>query len=370
VFSVTDTDQSVIEGLDFILNLLDYQICQWPRTISTKVTQGKQLVVNSRAEAIARFKQANSLDCRISAYPYCRTNNNALPANFIMIDLDGCNFGYDDYALETALRQTLSKVKRLLQYKPTVIWSGNGYHIYIPIDVPIALENIAELSNIDQVSTRFIRFAERYLSDGKSDIAHNNSVSINNCMLRIPGSTNSNLKLKFNSNSKSQATRSLVKVVRKYDECSRPPNINLLIGSFYGYLTQDQIDESRYRNAVAVTIQNNGVTNNGNDNKPIYEWIEKLLHTPISDCRKRCMWKILAPYLINTRKLAYDQAFVIMAGWLQDCNKLHRLDFNAKLKIKDNLNSAIKTGYFPTGLYKLNLADQQLYNLLQNHGVL
>ena len=67
-----------------------------------------------------------------------------------MIDLDVCNFDYDDEMLASVLRQTLSKVKRVLQYKPTVIWSGNGYHIYIPIDVPaVQLENIKSLSNID-----------------------------------------------------------------------------------------------------------------------------------------------------------------------------------------------------------------------------
>jgi hypothetical protein len=59
-----------------------------------------------------------------------------------------------------------------------------------------------------------------------------------------------------------------------------------------------------------------------------------------------------------------------MANWLQECNKLHRLDFNANLKIKNNLNSALKTGYFPTGLYKLNSADPQFCNFLQEYGVI
>lgn len=82
------------------------------------------------------------------------------------------------------------------------------------------------------------------------------------------------------------------------------------------------------------------------------------------------MWKILAPYLINTRKLSYDESFVIMANWLDKCDKLHRLNFNSSLKIKENLNSAIKTGYFPTGLNKLILADKELYNFLRKHGAI
>lgn len=251
-------DNTVAEGFDFLLSHLDHQISLWPRAISTTTTQAKQLVVNSREEAIARFKQANYYDCRISAYPYCRSDNCKrnvlLPPDFIMIDLDVCNFDYDDEMLASVLRQTLSKVKRVLQYKPTVIWSGNGYHIYIPIDVHVVLENIKELSNVDQVSTKFIRFAEHYLSNSKSDPAHNNSVSVNNCMLRIPGSINSNLKLKLTcsgDNNHHHCQRSLVKIVKRCSQVSRP-HINLLVGSFYAHLTQEQINESRYRKVITI----------------------------------------------------------------------------------------------------------------------
>src|ERR687886_2238921 len=40
----------------------------WPRTISTKATEGKQILVYNKEEALARFKQSNYLDCRINAY--------------------------------------------------------------------------------------------------------------------------------------------------------------------------------------------------------------------------------------------------------------------------------------------------------------
>lgn len=110
-----------------------------------------------------------------------------------MIDLDRRNFDYDEEILTSALRQTLRKIKQALaSYMPTVIWSGNGYHIYIPIEAAV-LENIKEFSNVHEVSTGFVRFAERYLSNGKSDPAHNTNVSLHNCLLRIPGSINSNL---------------------------------------------------------------------------------------------------------------------------------------------------------------------------------
>ena len=60
---------AVEQGLDFILEHFEFQYFIWPRTISTKTTQGRQILVYSKEEAFARFKQANFLDCRISAYP-------------------------------------------------------------------------------------------------------------------------------------------------------------------------------------------------------------------------------------------------------------------------------------------------------------
>lgn len=39
---------------------------------------------------------------------------------------------------------------------------------------------------------RFMRFEEQILTDGKADQNHSNNVSFDNCMLRIPGSLNSN----------------------------------------------------------------------------------------------------------------------------------------------------------------------------------
>jgi hypothetical protein len=154
-------EAAVKEGLHYILSHFEHHMQLWSRTISTKTTEGRQLVVYSKQEAITRFKQANFMDCRISAYPYWRpsiTSNfvgikNTIAPNFIMIDLDLINFELCDKVLLHMLRQTLRKIKEILQLcRPTVIWSGNGYHIYIPIDAPV-LENMKEFSGVEQVST-------------------------------------------------------------------------------------------------------------------------------------------------------------------------------------------------------------------------
>jgi hypothetical protein len=51
----------------------------------------------------------------------------------------------------------------------------------------------------------------------------------------------------------------------------------------------------------------------------IIAWIEKLLQTPIDDYRKNAVSLILAPYLINIKKLSYDHALNIINSWLRKC---------------------------------------------------
>jgi hypothetical protein len=48
-----------VSGLDFILGNFAHQMRLRPRTISTKTTEGRQIITYSKEEAIARFKQAN-----------------------------------------------------------------------------------------------------------------------------------------------------------------------------------------------------------------------------------------------------------------------------------------------------------------------
>ena len=201
------TDSNIRKGLNYILGHFVFQpryLFIFPRTISTKTTEGRQIMVDSRQEALARFAQANFVDCRISAYPPDATVNPSglecfqglritTPRNLIVIiDLDRSTFR-SERALQLALTRTLQKIWSKLEVKPTVLWSGNGYHIYLVLDSQVNLENVKQFVelNLDQVSVKFLRFAEYFLSDGKSDKAHNTTVSFNNCMMRIPGSINS-----------------------------------------------------------------------------------------------------------------------------------------------------------------------------------
>src|SRR5687768_9237998 len=129
VLTISKTRQEQEDGLDFILSHFEEPI--WPRTISTYATQGRQTEVFNKEEALAKFSQANWLDCRISAFPsytnYKGLNRQA--PNFIFIDLDKSNFKTERSQI-LALNTTLKNIRERLDGNPAVIWSGNGYHIY------------------------------------------------------------------------------------------------------------------------------------------------------------------------------------------------------------------------------------------------
>jgi hypothetical protein len=345
-------EQSSIKGLEYILS--HFQCPVWPRTISTKTTE-IQVIVNNKEQALAYFKAAGYFDCRISAFPYWRPSfvskfagiKNAIAPNLIMIDNDIENFDFDKEELVRSQRKTLRKINQLLGLRPSVIASGNGYHIYIPINAPIILENIKEFSTIEQVSTKFIRFAEWYLSSAKSDPVHNSTVSLNNCMLRIPGT--------YNSKSNTQ-----VRIIKKWD--GKRPDISLLIGSFCAYIKDKELSQQKL-----IGLQRH-VSSKGNNN---IVWIEKLLQTPIEDNRKYCVWRILGPYLLNVKRLSYDDAFYTLLEWLNKCSEQkRRLDFYPKSKIKDGLKGAANKGYFPIRLEKLKTERNDFYGLLKDNGVI
>lgn len=242
-------DKSVAEGLDFILSHFKEPI--WPRTISTKATSGRQVPVCSKQEALARYKAANFLDCRISAYPHNYSTESfgrkRETIDLVMIDLDQSTFK-SRQSLDRAKSKTLKKIKETFGtgFEPTVIWSGNGYHIYIPIESRYVLEDRPEFTKLnEEPSKQFLRFAEWYLSDGKADSNHYKNVSLGNCMLRIPGSHNSKCVAKHNNNNVADfSTR--VRVIKHWDGKIRAP-IYLLIGSFLAYLVDQNQKETRQR---------------------------------------------------------------------------------------------------------------------------
>jgi hypothetical protein len=114
--------------------------------------------------------------------------------NIIFIDIDLIPF-IKDYQkdlekLRNALNKVLKNIElRLDRFKPTVLWTGNGYHIYITVDTR-PLELIVELNQLSKnPSEQFLRFLEMILGDNRNDSNHN--ASFKSCILRIPYTFNS-----------------------------------------------------------------------------------------------------------------------------------------------------------------------------------
>ena len=119
----------------------------------------------------------------------------------------------------------------------TVIWSGNGYHVYLPIRAFI-LESEGIFAEFKDPSKKFLRFSEKMLANNKADPCHSNSLSFKNCMLRVPGSHNWEC---VNRNNNSSGPLTEVKIVQKWNGIknsshgidSRDPTLNNSRNTFY-----------------------------------------------------------------------------------------------------------------------------------------
>jgi hypothetical protein len=339
-------------GIDFILNHLKEPL--FPRTISTYTSEGKQFEVFSKEEMIKAFEQSDFLDCRVNAYPsyteYKGINRQA--PNFIFIDLDKYSFE-TERTHRLALTNTLRNIKeKLSEAYPTVLWSGNGYHIYQPIEAfVLEEEEIFSSNEFDEPSKAFLRFAEQYLSNNKSDPSHN--PSFKSCMIRIPGSFNFKCILKGEDPE--------VRIIQRWD--GHRPKINLLLGTFHAYLVDQKkkIRELQIQNEIK---QRYLTKNTDLPARTLIPWIELLLETPIEDYRKNAVSLILGPYLINIRKLSNDDAFNIIKDWLNRCDSIKRLDSNFNYRIKYALENSIKNGYLPMKFETLKEKNRALYDRL------
>jgi hypothetical protein len=238
---------------------------------------------------------------------------------------------------------------------PTVLWTGNGYHIYQPIEGIVFEEHkifydfLPYVDNNRDLTTEFLRFAEKFFTNGKSDPKH--LPSIKSCLIRVPGTINPKNDGK------------VVKMIQKWD--SERPAIQWINHDFRDYLIQKRIDKIKQRekeNKRKVAFNNPERQNNK------IKWIEDLLQTPIEDFRKQCLWRILIPYLVNIKKLKKEDAFVLLKDWLQKCDGLRKLDFNSHVYLNTNLRNVKK--YLPPSKEKLKNEYTELYHLLRTKNII
>ena len=191
------------DNIDFILSHFDKQHELFPRTIMTSKSGGQVVIeyeseVESSKDKIFRFfMEANFIDCRFNAFPYNTEHTvdldvkNKTAATFIMIDLDLKDFNNSKEKLDLQLKRTINKFSTQFEGKaqPTILWTGNGYHIYQPINglvfekFTIFYDFLQYLDGRD-LTTEFLRFSEDYFTNNKADPQHSPSVRF--CLIRVP----------------------------------------------------------------------------------------------------------------------------------------------------------------------------------------
>ncbi|MGB8935590.1 MAG: hypothetical protein WCC17_10855 [Candidatus Nitrosopolaris sp.] len=392
-----DVDKNSIEyGLDVVLSHLEKPLDRFPWRIMTFLTvkqERYQVQVNNREEAIALFKQSNLLDCRISAYPFPVPELNGINGqipNFFLSDLDRKNFKTDKL-LKQALQRTLQNFdSKLKGAKPTVIFTGGGYHLLQPLDADIVLETLDIFKEFIRFepSRRLMQYAEMLITDGKADPVHNNTVAFSNCMIRIPNSYNSKYVQKDSNGEIILTPQSRVRIeqlsngiISKEDPRWYKPNIRYLLEGLWESLIQERNNEISKgfldeKKRILFEIKH---PYDVSPPKPHYpnriDWIERLLENPLGDFRKYCITFFLVPYFINVKTLSDLDSLDRTETWLEKCRSVQRLNFNVKPRVKYGIKiirAIQRTGHFikPKPLHKLKVEIPELYALLQKQRVI
>jgi hypothetical protein len=162
----------ISDNVDFILSHFQGPI--FPRKIMTKGL-GYQKEVFSKQEVLNYFETSNYEDCRINAYPSFTNYHgiNRVAPSFVMIDIDLRDFDNSREKLDNGLNKILRKISTSMYGYPTVLWTGNGYHIYQPVSGFILEEEEVFAKFIDpngkDLTTKLIQFAEDFLTNKKGD---------------------------------------------------------------------------------------------------------------------------------------------------------------------------------------------------------
>jgi len=229
-YHINKNKKEIEIGLDFNLSHFEQPLI-FPRTIMTKKL-GYQRIVYSIERALEHFIESDFVDCRINAFPSLKEGATWIP-ELLFIDLDLSDFN-NKKSLQIILNKTLKNIREKLDNNahPTVLWSGNGNHVILPVYCPIELERIQEFKEFHNPSEKFLRFAKDNLSNNKAD--KSNNPSFRACLLRIPNSFNSKCLAKGESFENSK-----VKIIQEWNR--NRPSIKYLLSDFRRYLITQKI---------------------------------------------------------------------------------------------------------------------------------
>lgn len=99
-----------------------------------------------------------------------------------------------------------------------------------------------------------------------------------------------------------------------------------------------------------------------------YEWIERLLQHPIADGRHRVLWHVLAPYLVNVRRLDPQEAESVLRDYFDRCGALKPLQPSRSQflrEIRNYIRTAEKDGYPPWRLETIERKDPELFAIVK-----
>ena len=289
----------------------------FPRTISTKKLRNAQVTVFSIDEIIRYFEQSEWLDCRVSLFG--KEEIRQIRPNAIFIDLDD----------KDSLEFVKIRIRELIGGIPLVISTGNGYAVIQPIQMKSMIGiGVGNLSDYE-VSTKFLKFSKRYLTNDKADPCNN--PSLKNCMIRVPYTINSK-----NSN------------IVEFKESWNYHRVSVRNIPFKNHIEQES--KQNITKSHANTI----------DPKK-FQWIEKLLKRKIDDHRNFLLFDVCR-YLINIKKLSLDQATNLAYNWL-DSSKYSRS------RVLNEMRRALKDGKFPRRFQTIQNENQEITEYLTSHGI-
>jgi len=364
--------QKIEEGLKFILGHFNDSEPIWPRTASTRVTEGRQVVVNSPYEILKLYKDANGLDCRISAYPKYTDfyiNRTGIAPSIVFAEIDKSQFETIEL-FESAAANTYANFQEILNSQPTQLWSGGGYHFIQPQLAVVLEREIEKFKKFGEASRKFLQFEEQLLTDNKADQRHSCTVSFRNYMLRVPFSLNSKY-IQFDDidNIISIPPEAEVRIIKSWDG-TRPSIIPLLTPFYISLQGAISKDIQRRKKEELMARKYNHLHHQRPVEKKTFHWIERLLEKPLDvEGRYYCVWRIFAPYLINVKGLSRSDAFSVISSWLDKCNSLRRLSFNSvkRQKIDYALNTV--ANYWPISRAHLEEQNNLLYMRLKEDGI-
>jgi hypothetical protein len=355
--------QKVLEGTSIILSLFSTTKQQrlFPRKIMTKKSGG-QVTVYSIEQIMQAFEEADFIDCRINAYPAFLNeaeerdydngfNLDIFAPNILFIDLDQKDFS-GGIELDKTLTKILKHISKVLHdSKPLILWSGNGYHIIIPVKATEALEHFEEFKGLtDRPSSEFLQFAKSFLSLNMADKANN--PAFKSCLLRVPYTFNS----KYIANGKDPE----VKMIQEFHK-STLPSIDNILAEFMTFLADKKLKMDLKMNQWKNTNPNDVLS-------PTIPYIEKLLEMSLNDYRKYAINLILSPYFVNILKLLDEDSFKRIKQWVLKCNNLIPLNpsiTNFDIIIENAIKRAKVTGIKPLKFKEtLQYKNKKLYDII------